>query len=533
MKQHKSGPGWRRQLIRQFLFALVVVGVSTLLLAAFLLATHTFTSSARAENGVVTGNLGSSPSSGPAGATITVSGSNWSEPDGTTVDFGYFVGSVCSVVTDSQPGTFSSGSFQGWFRWPQGTSLGTFSVCTIIGSSTVTAGSYTILSSSTPSVAISPGTLSEREHVTVTAQNYYPTGTNVTFYWATTSNQIEFELSAAASDANGTATIGLSVPITSLSSGNYLVEALAGGGTPPALFASSGFTYSAPVVPPSPTPKPSPSPALSPTPTQNPSPTATPAASVTPTTGATGTPGVTPTQSGTGTGTLTPVAGTTPTSATTTSTSGGTNSTSPGKSNHDLLIAGILGGLAVLITALAVAFMLRRRGKNKLAQISASTPQNAGFPGMTGGPTAAFPMPGMMSPPGSNTPLPGMPGAGYGQVPPLPVSPMQPAVPAVPAVPAPVPVLVGSGHAGAQSAQGMQEASPAQAPLPYRSLLRPLTPPPVNDPTALQGNATPGTSPVYTPLPQNPELDALRRQIQTGMFVQPIPGPGQRTALQD
>lgn len=513
MKQQQPGPGRRILPVRQVLFALGVVGVSALVIAVTLLAIHAPAAYAHSARKVVMGNLSSSPASGPVGATITVSGSNWSQQDGVTVNLGYLVGSICSIVTDSQPGTFSSGSFQGWFRWPQGTGLGTYPVCAIIGGTSDTAGSFTVLSSSPPQVTMAPGTIQERQQVTVTALNYYPAGTNVTFYWATTSNQIEFELSAAVSDSNGRAVMGFAVPITSLASGNYLVEAIAGGGTPAALFSSAGFTYNAPVVPPSPTPKPSPipspSPALSPTPTQNPSPTPTAVASVTPTAGVTSTPVVTPTQSGTGTGTPTQVAGTTPTSGTTASTPDGTNSSAPGKSSsHTLLIAGSVGGLALLIAALSGVFVLRRRGTSKLAKVSAPSPQSPGVPGQSWQP-AAFPMPGMM--------------------------PM-PSLPATPAQPVPVPALVGSAYAGVQGIQGAQDAVPTQAPLTYRSLLKPLTPPPQNDPTAFQSASAPGAqraSTVSTPLPQSPELDALRRQVQTGLFVQPRPAPSQSNAPQD
>lgn len=534
MKQQKPGPGRRtlRILPRQILFALGMVGVSTLLLAASLIAAHAPIAQAHTARKVVTGNLSSSPASGPVGATITVSGSNWSQPDGVTVNLGYLVGSICSVVTDSQPGTFSSGSFQGWFRWPQGTGLGTFSVCAIIGGSSVTAGSFTVLSNTPPQVTMAPNSVQERQQVTVTALNYYPAGTNVTFYWATTSNQIEFEMSSAVSDSNGRAVMGFAVPITSLASGNYLVEAVAGGGTPAALFSSTGFTYSAPVVPPSPTPKPSPnpspSPSLSPTPTQNPSPTPTIAASVTPTASVTGTPGVTPTRSGTGTGTPTQVAGATPTSTTTTSSPTGTNSSSSGdSSDQTLLIAGGIGGLALLIATLSGVFVMRRRGKSRLAQVSSTPPQGPDFPGQ---PTA-FPMPGMMQAPGGVI-MPMSPGRGVGFA---PVSPMYSYSSVQPVQPAPEPVLVGA-YAGVQSGQDMQGAIPTQAPLPYRSLLKPLTPPPQNDPSAFQAMSAPGVSgmpTVSTPLPQSQELDALRRQVQAGIFVQPRPGPGQYVAPQD
>jgi len=153
------------------------------------------TSHARAASVAITGSLSSSPASGPAGTTVSVSGSGWPQPDGSAVTFGYLVATTCTVVTDSQQGTLSTGAFQGWFRWPQGTSLGTYTVCAMIAGNSYNAGSFDLLSTSSPQVTVSPSTLQEREQVTVTATNYYPAGMTVTFYWATLSNKVEFTLS--------------------------------------------------------------------------------------------------------------------------------------------------------------------------------------------------------------------------------------------------------------------------------------------------------------------------------------------------
>src|SRR5579862_4559127 len=111
--------------------ALRVVGVVTLCVAA--MSFLTFYSIPRANatglSRIMTGTISSSPSTGPAGTTIRVSGSGWGGTDGTPVSFGYVVNSACSIVGDSQNGSLNNGSFSGWFRWPSGTALNTFRVC--------------------------------------------------------------------------------------------------------------------------------------------------------------------------------------------------------------------------------------------------------------------------------------------------------------------------------------------------------------------------------------------------------------------
>ena len=50
-------------------------------------------------------SISSSPSAGPVGAVVTVSGSGWFVPDGTPVAFGFSTGFDCNIVSDAQPGT--------------------------------------------------------------------------------------------------------------------------------------------------------------------------------------------------------------------------------------------------------------------------------------------------------------------------------------------------------------------------------------------------------------------------------------------
>ena len=124
-------------------------------LAALFYSTTHFVTRVHAERALTTGSVSSSPTSGPVGATISVSGSGWSEPDGEQVSLGYMIAAFCSTVPDSQASTFKSGSFSGTLHLPSGTPLGTYSICANFGSTTATANTYTVLTESSPQISIS------------------------------------------------------------------------------------------------------------------------------------------------------------------------------------------------------------------------------------------------------------------------------------------------------------------------------------------------------------------------------------------
>lgn len=462
-----------------------------------------------------TGALSSSPSSGPTGTTISVSGSGWSQPDGTPVSFGYSdQASNCKTVThvaDSLSGSFNAGSFSGWLRWPLGTALGTYTVCATFSSTTYNAGYFTVLSTSSPQVSISPSALKENQKVTITASNYLPSGTAVTFYWATTSHTIVRTINSATSNSAGSAQISYTVPVTSLVSGQYLVEAVGGSGQQAPLFSSASFTYSRPTPTPSPTPSPTPAPTQNPTPTM----TATVTATATPsaTAGASPTAGTTPTNT-----TSQASGGATPTSGTTTTSGSGGSDTSSSQSNAMILIGAIVGSLVLLTALPAAGLMLRRKKQQQLARLLPSAPN--GFPGP--GQSAGLPMPGGASaPPGQsmrtlfpgnapqNAPVAAMPvmAGQYAGWQPMTASNGFAAV-------APT-----SSSAGYMNGNGQNGAS-GPATLPYRSLLDVMTPP--------QGGSWPQNSDGKAPeapilVPADPALEAMRRQAQVGLYVAPMP----------
>lgn len=321
-----------------------------LCLSAFFFTATRSVSPAYALRGDLTGSIGSSPSSGPVGATISVSGSGWPDPDGEQVSFGYMVASYCSIVSDSQGGTFLSGAFSGWFRWPGGTPLAAYTVCAIFGSTTATANTtYTVLSGSAPQISISSTTLTAGNQATITGSNYFPAGSTVQLSWQAMNGTAEFGINSTISNSNGSISRTFSVPNTTLPSGTYKIVAVVGGGQPPILSSSVTFTYNAPASGLSPTPSPGPDA----TPTKNPSPTAT---SVHSTPVATSTIGST-----------TPVAtqnmgtGQTPTSNTTGNTDN-SNTTTTGQPGNIFLIA-VIGGLLIFLLAILIVALLVRRKK--------------------------------------------------------------------------------------------------------------------------------------------------------------------------
>lgn len=325
----------------------ICLAVSVMLcLAASLYTTARFVSPADAKREKIGGTVDSSPSSGPVGAIITVSGAGWPEADGTQVSFGYMIADNCSTVADSQVGTLSGGSFSGWFRWPVGTALTTYTVCAVIGTQTAPANTtYTVLSLSAPQVSISPLTLTAGTQATITGSNYFPAGTTVQLSWQSMTGSTAFTINPATSNSTGSISRTFTVPTMKLASGSYMIVAIAGGGQPPTLSSSATFTYNAPAPRPSPTPSPRPDP----TPTLNPSPTVTATVGTTPVTTPTG---------DSATPAVTQNTGQTPTSNTTGYTGGTTTTNQPPRIFEIVTVA---ASLMLLIAILALVLLTRRR----------------------------------------------------------------------------------------------------------------------------------------------------------------------------
>ena len=316
-----------------------------------------FVTPVHAEKEFMTGSVSSSPSSGPVGATISVSGSGWDEPDGEQVSLGYLIASNC---TNTQASTFNSGSFSGWLQLPNGTPLGTYQICATFGSTTANANTYTVLTESSPQVSISVSTQAGKQLATISGSNYLPGGTTVNLFWETTNGNVLFTITPAVSDSNGLISRTFIVP-TTIKSGSYKIVASVGG-QQPTLSSSVAFTYKAPAPPtPTTTSPPTPLPATDPTPTQHLTPTTVPTTVVTaistPTIGVTALVGSQNTNTGQ-----------TPSSHTT------SNDPNTNHSTSIVLIGGITGVLALLATTLIILLFIRRKKARSIEIATAVQP---------------------------------------------------------------------------------------------------------------------------------------------------------------
>ncbi len=269
-----SGPLMEKRIAsRRFLWRLVwvcVVGVFVPLLAALFFFAPS--PPAFAVSLLPARNVTSSPSRGPVGAVIVVTGSRMNSPDGTQIDLGYSTDfSNCNAATDTQPGVVQNGSFSGWFRWPASTGTGTFEVCASVHGSNnpFFAGTYQVLSATPPQISIAPATPGAGKQATVTGANFLPAGTSVRLVWPAANGLPSVSLGTATSDNNGAFSRAITVPAHAIT-GTYSVEALAGTGQPPTLSATTTFHVKGIVIVAVPTP----TAAASPTATAAPSPTA-------------------------------------------------------------------------------------------------------------------------------------------------------------------------------------------------------------------------------------------------------------------
>jgi hypothetical protein len=369
-------------------------------LSVLFYATTQFVAPVHAARESITGSISSSPFSGPVGATISVIGSGWSEPDGEQVSLGYMIAAYCTIVPDAQTSTFKSGSFSSWLHLPNGTPLGSYSICATFGGTTAVANNYTVLTESSPQISISLSLQAGVQQATITGSNYLPAGTTVNLYWETTNGSVLFTITPAVSNSNGLISRTYIIPAT-VASGPYKIVANFGG-QQPTLSSSITFTYNA--LTPTPTPSPTPLPASDPTPTQHLSPTAV--------TTAVATPILTPTIG------ATVPAGSQHTNTGQTPSSGTTSNTSSTKQPTRIVIIGsIIGSLVLLATILMIVLFIRRKKARSVRiaatvgstlsspmtwqnnQVGSSTPGSMPYPMYNGSMTVSPPWPVASTPP--------------------------------------------------------------------------------------------------------------------------------------
>jgi len=250
---------------RRYAWRLVwVVGVFWPLLAALFFFAPSPHASAASHN--LARRLTSSPSQGPVGAVIVVTGSGMSSPDGTQIDLGYSTDfSNCNAATDSQPGIVQNHAFSGWFRWPTNTGTGNFEVCASVhgSNSPFFAGMYQVLSATPPQISIAPTVPSAGQQATITGANFLPAGTSVRLVWPAANGLPSTLLATVTSDNNGAFSQAITVPAHAIT-GTYSVQALAGTGQPPTMSAATTFHVNGIVITAVPTPTVAASPTTSP-----------------------------------------------------------------------------------------------------------------------------------------------------------------------------------------------------------------------------------------------------------------------------
>lgn len=234
-----------------------------LLLACFSLSARGPSSVFAASSLPLARGITSSPTQGPVGAVITVTGSNLSTsryPSGTQIDLGYSTDfSNCNAVTDSRSGIVKNGAFSGWLRWPASTGTGSFEVCASIhgSNSPFIVGMYQVLSATSPQISLTPTTPGAGKQVTVTGANFLPAGTNVSLVWPAANGLPAISLGTVPSDGTGAFSQNFTVPAHAIT-GMYSVQASVGSGQPPTMSASTSFHVNGITIAPVSTPTASP-----------------------------------------------------------------------------------------------------------------------------------------------------------------------------------------------------------------------------------------------------------------------------------
>lgn len=222
---------------------LLIAGLSLSLLVACFSLSARVSPPVFAASSLPLAHFTSSPTQGPVGAVITVTGANLRSGDGTQIDLGYSTNfSDCNAATDTQPGIVKNHAFSGWLRWPANTGTGSFEVCASVHDSgnPFMVGMYRVLSATPPQIALTTTTPSAGKQVTVTGTNFLPAGTSVTLVWPAANGLPGASLGSVSSDETGAFSQTFTVPPHAIT-GTYSVVATAGAAQPPTLSASTSF----------------------------------------------------------------------------------------------------------------------------------------------------------------------------------------------------------------------------------------------------------------------------------------------------
>jgi uncharacterized membrane protein len=333
MKRISDTAGKERSFHRYPWPSVLAAGLLLFLLAALFSFGAVLPASAAILHVAARPSISFSPSQGPVGAVIVVTGSGMFEADGTQVELGYAVNSNCVAPAGEQPGVIKNHAFSGWFRWPTTTGTGSFPVCVAVGGANPFAiGNYQVLSATPPQVSVAPTSVDAGKQATLTGANFLPAGTSVNLLWQTANGGSQVSLGTVTSDASGAFTKTFIAPSRS-STGSYSIVATAGSGQPPTLSATTTFHVNGITI------------VAVPTPVVHPSPTVAPTA--------------TPMVSATATAAISPA-----------STSRSPNSGASSASNMSTILPVATGGLLLIVAALIGGVFVVRRQRTLAATVA-------------------------------------------------------------------------------------------------------------------------------------------------------------------
>lgn len=309
-----------------------------------------------------------SPSSGPGGTTINVTGSGIVDSNNTplqtgTVSYGYSTSTDTACNSPSFVGTGSNttwpsaGSFSGSFVFPTGVATGTYTICVSISNSNpgVIPGSNSFQVTSAATVSADQSSYTVGDNITVSGTGF-PASTSVSIELQSSDGVTTTPLGSVNSDISGSFSQDYTVPAHPLNS--VVVIATYGSGQQAT---SNSFTVNAKAT----TSKPKPTPA--PIPTTAPAPAVVIVATPTPAPVPTDTPTAVPTD--TPTPALTPTVAAQPAPVHT-----AVNQTSSTPFNSNLVV-----GLAIGLGALLGLGLLFLVGRLLLRKISTPAPSPGGM----------------------------------------------------------------------------------------------------------------------------------------------------------
>lgn len=190
-----------------------------------------------------------SSGSGPVGAQLTISGTNWSAGSVAlgAVSAGSSCGQTGSWVASFPAGNASGGAFTVSFIWPVSLSDSAYNICAANGSGQVAYVGYRVQSSAPPVLSLSNGSVHVGASVTVTGNNFFtsqPIFINLQTGAGTTRT-----LGTATADGNGTFSYAYTAIPVDVGSLTVIAVTQQEGQAPPAIQAQANLNVLAALTP--------------------------------------------------------------------------------------------------------------------------------------------------------------------------------------------------------------------------------------------------------------------------------------------